>query len=535
MTESLGQSSCVCYAKMLFFTVTISLAVLAGILLVLKHIYDYVRDPKGLRRFPGMSFLAPFTNIPCMLHSTAGRRFKAFHDAHQRLGPIVRVGPNSVSFNSAVGAKDIYGHGSPVRKGEFYDLLAGSHRHLADVSDRDEHSRKRRVLAGAYSQASLENWEHIVADRTAALIQQYDKLCIEPYYHATLHADPTVKSDSIKGCINHRYWMILFAQDAIVQIGLTADWKMFEARNDLITITDVTGKRDTFSYREVLWRSHLIQNRFVWSPNWFHWLASMTGWHQFWKDGTRFSNLCVHLVQQRLKRYRAGESLDDFFKYIFEDKYGKANMYPIGEMVAETAIMLNAGSDTTGIALTNVLYWLLKNPACLAKLRAEIDYVLDEDEAVAPYDKVKHLVYLRACLDECLRLTPPNTMSVNRLTPPEGMSIMGHWIPGSTTVHSPPYAMHRHGDVFPDPESFIPERWLSDQAKAFQPYFITFSAGARGCIGRNITYLEQTVALASLVHRYDFELFDQDWVLPQKETFTCSPGDMPVRVRMRRV
>jgi cytochrome P450 len=62
---------------------------------------------------------------------------------------------------------------------------------------------------------------------------------------------------------------------------------------------------------------------------------------------------------------------------------------------------------------------------------------------------------------------------------------------------------------------------------------LQFSAGARGCIGRNITYLEQTVVLASLVHRYDFELLSPDWVLPQYEAFTCSPGDFPVKIRRR--
>ncbi|KAJ5688856.1 benzoate 4-monooxygenase cytochrome p450 [Penicillium macrosclerotiorum] len=520
---------------MLFFTVSIGLAILLVILVVLKHIYRYVSDPKGLRRFPGMTFFALFTNIPCMLYSTEGRRFMAIHDAHQRLGPIVRVGPNSVSFNDVAAVKDIYGHGSPVRKGEFYDTLAGSHRHLADVSDRDEHSRKRRVLAGAYSQAALENWEHIVAERTAALVKQYDRLCLETHYHATLHASPGMEGASRKGYINHRHWMILFAQDAIAQIGLTADLKMLETGNYIVTIRDLNGKLDTFSYREALWRSHLIQNRLVWSPAWFKWLTYVTGWHPYWADHNRYTNLCVYLVQQQLKRYLAGEKIDDPLRYIFEDKYGNSNNYPIGEMVAETSIMLNAGSDTTGIALTNVLYWLLKNPTCLAKLRAEIDSVLDEDEAVVPYDKIKHLPYLRACLDESLRLTPPNTMSVNRLTPPEGMSIMGHLIAGNTTVHAPPYAMHRNADVFPDPESFDPERWVGEKAKALQPYFITFSAGARGCIGRNITYLEQTVALASMINRYEFELPSNDWVLSQKEAFTCSPGDMPVRIRMRRL
>lgn len=55
----------------------------------------------------------------------------------------------------------------------------------------------------------------------------------------------------------------------------------------------------------------------------------------------------------------------------------------------------------------------------------------------------------------------------------------------------------------PNPDSFDPERWLGDAGKKLQSSFITYSAGARGCIGKNITYLEQTALVASLFHNYE--------------------------------
>lgn len=503
-------------------------------ILISSHVLEYFRDRKGLRRFPGMTAIAPLTNLSYMFEASRGRRYKAVHEAHEKYGPIVRVGPNSISFNDIRAVKDIYGHGSPVRKDEFYDVLAGTHRHLADVADRDEHSRKRRVLAGAYSQDGLEHWEHIVADRTSALIMQYDRLCENPSYRHTPHRDPKVECDRLKGFINHRSWMGIFAEDAITQIGLSADLHMIEAGSDVVQVKDLNGKISSFSYREALWYSHRIQSCLVWSPKWFKSLVRWTSWHPWWRHNDNYTNMCVYFVQQRLKRYEAGEKLDDFYTYLLEDKYGSANFYPMGELVAECSIMCNAGSDTTATALTNVLYWLLKNPDCLLRLRAEVDAVLEPTDTVAAYDRVKHLPYLRACLDESMRLTPPNTMNVPRLTPEEGMQIMGEWIPGNTTVHSPPYAMHRNETVFPEPSAYRPERWLAENAKDLQPYFLTFSAGARSCIGRNITYLEQTVVLASLIHRYEFALLDSDWVLQQREAFTCSPGDMPVRIWRRK-
>ncbi|KAK3670016.1 hypothetical protein LTR78_010115 [Recurvomyces mirabilis] len=503
--------------------------------LPLNHVFEYFRDRKALRRFPGMTPLAPFTNLPYMYHASRGRRYKAVHEAHQKYGPIVRVGPNSVSFNDVQAVRDIYGHGSAVRKDEFYDVLSGTHRHLADVADRDDHSRKRRVLAGAYSQAGLEHWEHIVADRTRALVQQYDRLCNRPVYQCTPHRDPHLNLEHVKGFINHRAWMGIFAEDAISQIGLSADLHMIEAGNDIVEVTALNGKTSRFSYREALWYSHRIQSPMVWSPKWFKTLAQWTSWHPWWRHNDNYTNMCVYFVQQRLKRYEAGEKLDDFYTYLLEDKYGSANFYPMGELVAECSIMCNAGSDTTGTALTNVLYWLIKNMETLTALRGEVDSVLEPGDSVAAYDRVKHLPYLRACLDESMRLTPPNTMNVPRLTPGEGIEIMGEWIPGHTTVHSPPYAMHRNAVIFPDPLAYRPERWLADNAKDLQPHFLTFSAGARSCIGRNITYLEQTVVWATLVHRYEFELLSAGWELSQREAFTCSPGDMPVKIWRREI
>lgn len=62
------------------------------------------------------------------------------------------------------------------------------------------------------------------------------------------------------------------------------------------------------------------------------------------------------------------------------------------------------------------------------------------------------------------------------------------------------YGAHRLPETFPEPEEYQPQRWLDlDARRRMEPYFIPFSAGARGCIGRNITYLEQVVVLASLV------------------------------------
>lgn len=522
--------------KMLAIVAVFASFAVGAALLILKSLFVYFRDEKGLRKFPGLTPLSPFTNLPYMWYAHRGWRYLAVHEAHRKLGPIVRVGPNSVSFNEIAAVKDILGHGSPATKDTFYDLTAGTHRHLADVSSKPDHSRKRRVLAAAFSQAGLEEWEHIVADRARALIDQYDRSCFDPVYVPTPHTDPSLDDPKVvKGFVNHRQWMIVFAEDAIAQIGFSADLKLLEQGHDTVTVTDYHGQEKTFGYRESLWKSQRITTSLVWSSGWYKTLRRLTAWHPYWQHDERYNDMCLDLARRRLRRYQNGEKLQDFFTHLFEDKYGNQNMYPMGELVAEGNILLNAGSDTTGIALTNVIYRILSTPSALAKLREELDAVLQPDEPVAPFDRIKHLPYLRACLDESMRLNPPNTMNTPRMTPPQGMSINGHWIPGHTTVHCPPYNIHRNPQIFPAPEAFNPDRWLGEDGKELQQHFLTFSAGSRGCIGRNITYLEQIIVVASIVYRYDMELLHPDWVLKQTESFTCSPGDMPLKLRRRTV
>jgi cytochrome P450 len=70
---------------------------------------------------------------------------------------------------------------------------------------------------------------------------------------------------------------------------------------------------------------------------------------------------------------------------------------------------------------------------------------------------------------------------------------------------------------------FIPERWLESKARDLQESFIAFSAGARRCIERNISYLEQSVSLATVVNRYEFAL---DWEIERLETFNLWPGNV---------
>ncbi|KAL4742734.1 cytochrome P450 [Aspergillus similis] len=494
-------------------------------------IITYIRDPKNLRRYPTFHPLSGISDIPFLLSAQKGFRSRTFHALHQH-HPVIRIGPNALSYGAPAAIKDIYGHGTACVKDRFYSETSGSHAHLADVVDKQDHARKRKVLASAYAIKNLEGWEYKVSDMTARLIRVFDGRCTAPL---PLNVQIPDERDLT---LDFRSWTNHFTVAAIANIGLSEDLGFLEQGSDTISSESMDGREKNVSFRECREASGTVTYRLVWAYDWFSVLKRLSRvlspyYRKLWKLDADWNGIVYSRATRRLKRYLSGEKLDDFFTAMMEDKKGAPHNLEMGEIVAEISIMMNAGSDTTAIALRNVLFFLLKNPRCMAKLREEIDEVLGEDETVAPYSKVKHLPYHRACLDESLRMLPPVIFGLPRRTPPEGTTILGEHVAGDTSVSMFAYVVHHDESVYKDNNTYLPERWLGEEGKSLQSYFIPFSTGARGCIGRNISYLEQTVVLASLVHRYDFALPAPDWEPPIPETTNLSPGPMPLKIWRR--
>ncbi|KAJ9654566.1 hypothetical protein H2198_006381 [Neophaeococcomyces mojaviensis] len=496
------------------------------------RLFTYFRDPKKLRRFQNMSLFSGITNIPFIMVAHGGHRSEYLLKRHRETGAgALRIGPQHISYSDPRAIKYIYGHGTKCAKDDSYVVTAGTHFHLADVVDKADHARKRKILSSAYALKNLEEWEYKVADKVERLIAQFDKRCTAPLKDQRIPHPQDLN-------VNYRAWTNFFAIEAIADIGLSEKLGFLDRGDDMCDALNTDGTRFKAPFRDSLYISNEKTSWLVHSYGWYKFFDRLTPymWGTYKRAAKASRNWDgIHLArsQARLDAYRRGERYDDFFQAMLEDKAGKPNNMQWGEMDAEINIMLNAGSTTTAIAVTNVMYHLLKHPEILAKLREEVDRALDPDEIIAPYDSVKNLPYLRACLDESLRIVSPTTHNLGRVTPPEGLQIMDEYIPGGVSVSIAAYIIHQDPAIYPEPEKYIPERWLGEGSKKLQPYFLAFSAGARGCIGRNISYLEQTVLIASLVHRYEFALPSPDWELERLETMNMLVGDMWLKVWRR--
>ncbi|KAL8746747.1 MAG: hypothetical protein Q9190_001265 [Brigantiaea leucoxantha] len=490
--------------------------------LLILPVVQYFRDPKGLRKYPTLSPLAGLTNIPFILESRRGFRSKKLLELHSQGLPVIRIGPNSLSYGEVSAIKDIYGHSTSVTKDAQYDVGAGSHHHLADVVDKKDHARKRKVLSSAFALKNLEAWEYKVADKIERLVSQFDK-------HCKLHGSEP---------IDYRAWTNFFTIDSLVDISLSERTSCLDNGNSSVTAEDLDGSTREVDFRDCLYSTFHGQGDLIWAYDWFKTLVSVTRinpfYHRIWENTAGWGGLVYHLCNKRFMRYKKGEKVDDLFQSLLEDKNGNALNLEYGEIVSEISLMIS-GSSSTSNGIGNVMSQLLENPECFRKLREEVDTVLDESDIVAPWDKVKNLPYLRACLDESLRMFPPISHGLPRETPAGGAQIRGEWIAGHTSVSMSAFVAHRDPKAFPEPEHFNPDRWLGEEGKQLQPYFIAFSAGARGCIGRPISYLQATMLLASIVHRYDLSLLHPEWRPSRRETMNLILGPLPVNISRREI
>jgi cytochrome P450 len=173
-----------------------------------------------------------------------------------------------------------------------------------------------------------------------------------------------------------------------------------------------------------------------------------------------------------------------------------------------------AGSDTTSTALTSALFYLVRNVSALQKAAEEVRSKFGDVEEICQGPVLNSCTYLRACIDEGMRMSPPVGGILPREVLPGGITIDGDFIPEGCIVATPHYTIHHNANYFPDPFTYRPERWVAGSGKTSggvaesnvalaQSAFCPFSIGPRGCIGKGLAYIELMTTLARMLYLYD--------------------------------
>jgi cytochrome P450 len=189
---------------------------------------------------------------------------------------------------------------------------------------------------------------------------------------------------------------------------------------------------------------------------------------------------------------------------------------PVGPLTGYLYSLTNClGFDTTATALSNTTFHLLNNPPAYTRLCSEIRSTFSNEEEIKSGKLLTGCLYLRACIDESMRLSPPVGTVLPREILPGGLIISNHYFAAGIEIGVPMYALHHSERYFANAEDYKPERWMagegmSDEEQALQKAaFSPFSVGPRGCAGKNMAYLELTTVIAKLVWRYNLRFSDR--------------------------
>ena len=186
--------------------------------------------------------------------------------------------------------------------------------------------------------------------------------------------------------------------------------------------------------------------------------------------------------------------------------------YSDDELLGEGVLMMMAGSDTSSSSLTATMFYLVQHPSILGKLQADLHASFPTLSSIQPVAAENHR-YLRACMDEAMRLSPPAPTNIPRVVGQGGIKVVNEHLSENVYVGVPNFSIFRDENSFAKPHDYIPERWIADPAngvseasvKRAQQAFQPFSLGPRHCIGKHLAIKEVSFILANVLWLFEVE------------------------------
>jgi len=450
-----------------------------------------------LARYPG-PFLAKITDIYLAYYAYKGSRHLAFHRAHELYGPYVRLGPNLLSVNTATGLKTIYGFRANVRKASFYEAFPSTPKAVSVHSsiDKMQHARKRRVMSHAFSDAAIKSLEKYILANVRVACDLLGRKATNDNY-----SDKRVDDKGWSDQWNAAHWCEWLVFDIMGDLVFGKAFGMLESPVNRFA-TELVGNA---AHRHLICGTHLTIHNWHLDKLFFRKIAGQRAQYMQYSKG------------QAMERTKLGLDVDrkDFFYHLLNAKDPETGKgFSMDELWGESNLLIIAGSDTTSTALAGTFFYLAHNPKAMHKLCEEIRSAFSDVEEIVTGPKLSGCSFLRACIDETMRMTPPVAGALPRQVLSGGMDIDGHHVPAGVDVGVPIYAIHHNPNCFPQPFDYLPERWLSDPSANplhnrladAQAAFNPFSIGPRGCIGKGLAYVELTVTIARVLYSFDLRL-----------------------------
>ena len=359
-----------------------------------------------LRKFPG-PLLARASNVCFSYWFHGGRQPYNILDLHLKYGPVVRIAPNDLSFNTAQSWQDIHGFRQGHKtfiKGVFYDGGVFASRGVSSIdTERDpkRHANMRRLLANAFSMTSLSEQEELIRGTIDRFIGVFKDKTI----------DKGTAFDLSKG-----YERMTF--DIIGDLAFGETFGALEMETPHPWIESLLSSLNKGALNETSKRFPGIAK-----------VAAFIFHKQLGKLLEAADQNAEYALKAVEKRVRQETNRKDFYTRILEQRDNERHKVSDLELAAHAWDFVAAGSETTATAMSTATFYLLRNPETMAKLKDEVRGVFNSPSEINNASTTP-LRYLNAVCREAMRVYPPLPFALPRLVPEGGDTIDGHWVPG---------------------------------------------------------------------------------------------------------
>ncbi|KAL8691570.1 MAG: hypothetical protein Q9218_003230 [Villophora microphyllina] len=408
----------------------------------------------------------------------------------KNIGSAIVIAPNAITLNTLSALQTIHAKDSNVFKGdEFYGLLDGGAeggRSVQMTANNEAHAARRRVLNRALParEQVFRNLDQL-ARRFADIAGSHSR--------TPMGAEKGSKVETTPIDINNvSSW---FSFDLISTVAFGKSLDMLQ-NAEYRWVPDCLISTSIFLY----WAGYAP---FVWFWRWFLGsnLPSLLRM-QAAIDAQIYGKFAGEMMASRAKRMQVEDDTDskssDIFQHLINTK-----LYNQYDLRADSSLLIAAGSDAVRLTIAATIFYWLKDPPIFEKAVDEIRSCVTSSEHITD-STLSSLRYLRACVDETMRLCPPKASSLPREVLKGGITIDGIHVPEGMTVGTSTYALHHDPDIYPDPFAYNPDRWLQQpQDRRMAAAFCPFLKGPRMCPGQTVAYFAMELALFHLVYRYD--------------------------------
>ncbi|KAL2686911.1 hypothetical protein Neosp_004454 [[Neocosmospora] mangrovei] len=376
------------YLVIIFFATLVLLSVAVALI---QHLRSHLRTVQG-------PWLARFTSGWYAWKVSQGSFHKVNRELHQQYGPIVRYAPNRYSISDLDAVKVIYGLGTSFSKSSWYSTSANpGQTTLFSEQSMTRHALERKQYQASYSMSALIHYENFVDN------------C------ADLFKSRLSELSALDQAVDMRHWFQCYAFDVIGMITYGKRLGFLDRGEDVGNV--ISALDDLLGYASVVGIFPDL-HRILFSLK--NLMAGVKG------AGRAY---VVAFTQERIREVQANPKAipleddevktQDFLSKFLAKHSTSPSTFTSFHVLAGCVSNMVAGSDTTAISLSAVMYYLLKNPACMAKLRKEVDLFTAKGQLSdhPTYKETQQLPYLQAVIKEALRLHPATGLPLERVVP----------------------------------------------------------------------------------------------------------------------